>query len=391
MLVSKTMPNTITETPDWLREMETILEELNEGVVVVDDQLRVIFANEALTRMGHFERGEIQGLTPDAIFPSEDLPYIKRQHESGHRYGRHRSEFYFPRKDGGKIPAIFSGRVIQGPDKREYVLLIVTDISAQKGIEEQLRESNSLLQKRRDEMDAELALAAHVQQSLAPHSLVWKNLAVEAYYSPARTIGGDFGVVHPQGDDSLSIVLSDVSGHGVGSALMANRIYSETLHALGRKLEPGTLLRELHHFVHTRIPVDGFFFTMAAARFSKDGRRVSFSAAGQPPAILVSNGTLRLLASRNGILGCLSENAPSGSPDEVELVPGDRLILYTDGLVEVFNCLDNMLGVEGLKDLVLQSAKLPLADMQKTILDGVAAWRHGPPADDVSLVIVEVR
>jgi len=44
-------------------------------------------------------------------------------------------------------------------------------------------------------MDAELALAAHVQQSLTPHSLIWKNLAVEAYYSPARTIGGDFGVV----------------------------------------------------------------------------------------------------------------------------------------------------------------------------------------------------
>ena len=385
------MPNTTTETPDWLREMETILEELNEGVVVVDDQLRVIFANEALTRMGNFQRNEIQGCTPDAIFPSEDLPYIKRQHESGHRYGQHRSEFYFPRKDGGKIPAIFSGRIIQGPDKQEYVLLIVTDISAQKRIEEQLRESSSLLQKRQDEMDAELALAAHVQQSLAPHSVIWKNLAVETYYSPARTIGGDFGVVLPQGDDSLSIILSDVSGHGVGSALMANRIYSETLHALGRKTEPVSLLRELHHFVHTRIPVDGFFFTMAAARFSGDGRRVSFSGAGQPPAILVSNGSLRRLESRNGILGCLSENAPSGSPDEVELVPGDRLILYTDGLVEVFNCLDNMLGVDGLEDLVRQSANLPLADMQKTILDGVAAWSHGPFADDVSLVIVEVR
>jgi phosphoserine phosphatase RsbU/P len=391
MLTNEIMPNTAIETPGWLREMETILEELNEGVVLVDDQLRVIFANEALTRMGHFERNEIQGCTPDAIFPSEDLPYIKRQHESGHRYGRHRSEFYFPRKDGTKIPAIFSGRVFQGPDKQEYVLLIVTDISAQKSIEEQLRESNSFLQKRQDEMDAELALAAHVQQSLVPHSLVWKNLAVEAYYSPARTIGGDFGVVHPQGDDSLSIVLSDVSGDGVGSALMANRIYSETLHALGRRLEPGTLLQELHHFVHTRIPVDGFFFTMTAARFSHDGRRLSFSAASQPPAILVSNGTVRRLESRNGILGCLSETKPSEPSIEVELSPGDRLILYTDGLVEVFNGLDDMLGVEGLEDLVLQSATLALADMQKTILDGVATWRHGPLADDVSLVTVEVR
>jgi len=385
------MSSTNIETPDWLREMETILEELNEGVIVVDDQLRVIFANEALMRMGDFKREEIQGLTPDAIFPSEDLPHIKRQHESGQRYGRHRSEFYLPRKDGAKIPAIFSGRVIQGPDKQDYVLLTVTDISAQKRIEEQLRESNSLLQMRQDEMEAELALAAHVQQSLAPHNLTWKNLAVESYYSPARTIGGDFGVLIPQDDDSLSIVISDVSGHGVGSALMANRIYSETLHALGRKTEPGTLLRELHHFVHTRIAVDGFFFTMAAARFSKDGRRVSFSAAGHPPAILVSNGIIRRLESRNGILGCLPESIPSEPSTEVELSPGDRLILYTDGLVEVFNYLDDMLGVEGLEDLVLKSATLTLADMQKTILDGVAAWRHGPLADDVSLVLVEVR
>jgi len=390
MLVSKTMPNTTTETPDWLREMETILEELNEGVVVVDDQLRVIFANEALTRMGHFERGELQGRTPDAIFPREDLPHIKRQHESGHRYGRHRTKFYFPCKDGRKIPAIFSGRVIQGPDKQDYVELTVTDISAQKGIEEQLRESNLLLQKRQDEMETELALAAHVQQSLAPHSVVWKNLAVEAYYSPARTIGGDFGVVHPQGDESLGIVLSDVSGHGVGSALMANRIYSETLHALGRKTKPGILLQELHYFVHTRIPVDGFFFTMAAARFSHDGRRLSFSAASQPPAILVSNGRLRRLESRNGILGCLSETTPSEPSIEVELSPGDRLIMYTDGLVEVFNSVDDMLGVEGLEDLILQSATLTLADMQKAILDGVSAWRHGPLTDDVSFILVEI-
>ena len=391
MLMNKTMPNTTIETPDWLREMETILEELNEGVVVLDDELRVIFANEALTRMGHFERGEIQGRTPDAIFPSEDLPSIKRQHESGLRYGRSRSEFYLPRKNGEKIPAIFSGRVIQGSDGQEYVLLILTDISAQKRVEEQLRESNAKLETRQMEIETELSLAARVQQSLAPRSLVWNDLAVEAYYSPARTIGGDLGVVLPQGDELLSLIMCDVSGHGIGSALVANRIYSETLHELERKTKPGTLLRHLHDFVHDHIGSDGFYFTMAAARFARRGRHMTFAAAGHPPAMLVSKGGLRLLDSQNGILGWLPETAPSESVYEIELAPGDRLVFYTDGLVEVFNSLDDMLGVEGLAALVRQSAELTLGEMKQAILDGVAAWRHGPLADDVSLVIVEVR
>jgi sigma-B regulation protein RsbU (phosphoserine phosphatase) len=385
------MSDSNLQTPDWLRQTESILEELNEGVAIVDDRLRVVFANEALIRMGLYERGEIEGRTPDAIFPPKDIPYIMRQHESGHRYGRSRSEFYLPRKNGEKIPSIFSGRLIRGPDGREYVLLIVTDISAQKRVEEQLRESNALLEKRHMEMEAELALAARVQQSLAPQSLVWNDVSVETYYSPARTIGGDFGVVFPHSDEVLTVLMCDVSGHGIGSALMANRIYSETLHALERKAGPDIMLRRVHDFVHDRLETDGFYFTMAAVRFTRRGRRATFAAAGHPPAILVSNGRTRLLQSQNGILGCLAATAPTESVDEIELTSGDRFILYTDGLVEVFNHEEEMLGIERFSQLVLDSAKLPLPQMRQAVLDGVAAWRHGPLADDVSLVIVEVR
>ena len=106
------MPKANIEAPDWLRQTESILEEMNEGVAIVDDQLRVVFANEALLRLGQYKRDEIQGRTPDAIFPAEDVPSIVQQHESGHRYRHNRNEFYLPRKDGEKIPAIFSGRVI---------------------------------------------------------------------------------------------------------------------------------------------------------------------------------------------------------------------------------------------------------------------------------------
>ena len=384
------MANAHIQTPDWLRQMESILEELNEGVVIVDDQLRVVFANEALLRLGMYSREEIRGLTPDAIFPAKDIPYLLRQHESGHRYGRSRSEFYLPRKNGERIPAIFSGRSIQGPDGQEYVLLIVTDISAQKRVEEQLRESNAQLEKRQMEIEAELSLAARVQQSLAPQNLVWNDVSVEAYYSPARTIGGDFGVVFPHSNEALTILMCDVSGHGIGSALMANRIYSETLHQLERKVGPDTLLRHVHDFVHDRIATDGFYFTMAAVRFSQRGRHMAIAAAGHPPAMLASKGHVRLLDSQNGILGCLSETAPSNSVEEINLEPGDRLVLYTDGLVEVFNHHDDMLGVDGFARLVLDSAKHKLPDMRQAILDGVTMWRNGPLADDVSLVIVEV-
>ena len=385
------MPNVNIKTPDWLRQTENILQELNEGVVIVNDQLRIVFANEALIRMGQYERGEIEGRTPDAFFPATDIPHITRMRESGHRYGSHRNEFYLPRKNGERIPAIFSGRVIQGPDGQEYVLLIVTDISAQKRVEEQLRESNAQLEKRQMEIEAELSLAARVQQSLAPQSLVWNDVSVETYYSPARTIGGDFGVVFPHSDEVLTVLMCDVSGHGIGSALMANRIYSETLHQLERKVGPDTLLRHVHDFVHDRIATDGFYFTMAAVRFSQRGRRMAFAAAGHPPAMLASKGHVRLLDSQNGILGCLSETAPSNSVEEINLEPGDRLVLYTDGLVEVFNHHRDMLGVEGLETLVHQSATRALPKMTQAILDGLAAWRHGPVADDVSLVIVEVR
>lgn len=378
------------QIPNWLRGTEIILEALNEGVVIVDDQLRVVFANEALIRLGGYERSEMRGRTPDSIFPPEDLPYLMQQHAAAQRHGHNRHEFYLPRKNGQKVPAIYSGRVIPGPDGQQYGLIILTDISAQKRVEEQLRQSNALLEIRQREIEAELSLAARVQQSLAPRSLIWSNIAVEAYYSPASTIGGDFGVVLPHGDE-LSLLVCDVSGHGIGSALVANRIYSETLHELKRNTGLGSLLGRLHAFVHDYIGLDGFYFTMAAGRFVQRGRRLTFAAAGHPPAILISNGTLRLLDSRSAILGSLADVSPSGSVDEIDLTSGDRLVLYTDGFIEVFNKRDEMLGVEGLEELVRRSAKRTLQEMKQAILDGVSAWRHGALTDDMSLVIVEVR
>jgi PAS domain S-box-containing protein len=378
------------QSPDWLLQREVILEALNEGVVIVDNQVRVVFANKALLRLGGYMRGELYGRTPDGIFPQQDLPYLMQQHAAAQRNGHHRHEFYLPRKDGEKVPVIYSVQEIPGPHGQQYGLIVLTDIGAQKRVEDQLRQSNALLEKHQSEIEAELSLAARVQESLAPRSLVWGNVAVEAYYSPATTIGGDFGVVLPDGDE-LTLLVCDVSGHGIGSALVANRIYSETLHELRRNTGLSRLLGRLHTFVRDYIGIGGFYFTMAAVRFVRRGRRLTFAAAGHPPAILVSNGSIRLLDSQSAILGGLADVTPSESVYEVDLSSGDRLVLYTDGFTEVFNERREMLGVEGLAELVRRSAMRTLQEMKQAILDGVAAWRQGPLTDDMSLVIVELR
>ena len=73
----------------------------------------------------------------------------------------------------------------------------------------------------------------------------------------------------------------------------------------------------------------------------------------------------------------------------MELAPGDRLIFYTDGLTEVFNHRREMLGVQGLERIIQRAAKQPLVEMKQTVLNEVAAWRHGPATDDISLVVIE--
>ena len=61
-----------------------------------------------------------------------------------------------------------------------------------------------------------------------PRALVWGNVHVETFYAPVHTIGGDFGLVAPKDDSHLNLLVCDVAGHGIGSALIANRIYTET-------------------------------------------------------------------------------------------------------------------------------------------------------------------
>jgi len=209
-----------------------------------------------------------------------------------------------------------------------------------------------------------------------------------------QTVGfacGDFGLVNALDDDYLNLVVCDVSGHGIGSALVANRIYTEMMTQLRAGAALGPMLRQLNRFVMHNIGSSVFFFTVAAARIDRAGRRMVFAGAGHPPVMIARAGAEpRLLESRSMVLGALPDAVDGEATLDVDLQEGDRVVLYTDGITDVFDARGEMLGVEGVQKFVRETSLLPFKDMKQGILDRVAEWREGPPTDDVSLVLVDV-
>ena len=378
--------------PQWLEQTEAILETLNEGVLIADDSDRVLFVNTVFEEMTGVFRDDIVGQVPGHFYSSpEDYAALQEFRRTTSRKRRTREEFFLPKKNGSRLPVIVNARSIQAPEGRHLRIVTFTDISEQKGAQEELRSANAQLEERHKQLEQDLRLAARIQQSLLPKSLVWGGMRVESYYHPARTIGGDFGLVSPLDELHLDLLVCDVSGHGISSALVANRIYSETITLLHNAAPLGDMLRQLNRLLRHNIGDSGFFLTLAALRVDRNGERMIFAGAGHPPVMVVQPGEEpRLLESRNMILGALPDPVDMGSTLDVELQSKDRIILYTDGLTEVFDSRGEMLGIEGLRKFVRETSVLPLGEMKKSILNRVAAWREGPPTDDISLVLVEV-
>lgn len=371
--------------------MEDILETFNEGVLVSDDCHRILFVNSGLADMSGTPAEELVGKNSSHFYSVEENKFMLAQIERGTLAGRNRFEFVLPKKNGERVPVIISSRTFEDPNGRMFAVVTFTDISDQKRAQAQIREANLMLQERQDEIEGDLALAARVQQSLAPQPLVWGGIRVETYFHAARTIGGDFGIVIPVEEEHLALLVGDVSGHGIGSALVANRIYSEMTAQLQSNIALGDMLRHLNDFVRRSIGSSVFFFTAAAARLDRGGRRMIFAGAGHPPAMIVTPGDEpRLLESRSSVLGALADAVGVEATLDVDLERGDRVVLYTDGFTDVFDSQGEMLGVEGVQKIVRETAQMPLSEMKQAILDRVAEWREGPPADDLSLVLAEI-
>jgi len=374
----------------WLDEVGAVLETLNQGVIINDERKHVVFANSMFLEMIKMRPEELMGRAVAELFPPADVPRLLQFIGRREAEGRAQYEFYIPQADGEHLPVAVTARQIRGSDGRVFSVVTATDISEQKRVEAELRHANTILQERQRQVEAELLLAERVQQSLVPKSLTWGGISVETYYQPVWSIGGDYGLVMPS-DGRLDVLVCDVSGHGISSALVANRIYSETMAQIESGAELTSMLRHLNHFVVHNLGSSAFYFTMAAVRFTEGQRTLEFAGAGHPPAMIARRGEApRLLESNSMILGLFDDAVNSQATTEISLRTGERVLIYTDGLTENFNFKGEMLGVDGLQGIVGDTCNLPLPEMKHQILERVAAWRSGPAADDLSLVLIEI-
>jgi|SRR5271165_237632 len=379
------------EKPGWLANMETVLEVLNEAVIIATEHHQILFANSRFIEMTGIPRNELAEFDPSRFFSSEEREFLKQQIDVAFRAGHNRYAFVLPRKGGGRLHVIISSQTLEHSGNRVGIVTF-TDISEQVRAEEELRSANVKLQKRQMEIDEDLRLAARVQKSLTPRSISCDTVSVDSYYQPVRSIGGDFALVNSADHEHLSLFVCDVSGHGIGSALVANRIYSETAAHLRSGMPFLDIFGELNRFLIEDIPGSGMYVTAAAARINTRRRSMVFAGAGHPPAMLARRGQdPLLLESRSMILGVLPDAVDATPALELELQTDDRVLLYTDGITEVFNSRGEMLGISGVQEIVRQASCLPPHEMKQAILDRVAAWREGPATDDVSLMLLHVR
>ncbi|MBW8793598.1 MAG: SpoIIE family protein phosphatase [Streptomyces sp.] len=214
----------------------------------------------------------------------------------------------------------------------------VQDLTAQRSAELALVDSERAILVQRGVLDAERALAARLQHALLPlpsNPVRLHGLRVEVAYLPAQAgvhVGGDWFSAIELPDEAALFVVGDVAGHGVDAvATMAQlRFTAKGMVSTGSSLT-GALARLNFLLLHSRDAQSTA--TLVLARYDPAARRLAWAQAGHPPPLLVRGGKAYRLERPAGMLLGASAD-PVYESAEFQLQPGDRLLLYTDGLVE---------------------------------------------------------
>jgi sigma-B regulation protein RsbU (phosphoserine phosphatase) len=240
-------------------------------------------------------------------------------------------------------------------------------------------------------IENELAVARRLQLSILPTAT--PDLAgarVAAAYEPMTAVAGDFYEFLPVDRHRAGFLVADVSGHGVPAALIASMIKVAAQSVAASAPDPAGLLLRLRGALHGHL--QGQYVTAACLWLDTQAGVARYSAAGHPPLLHWRTAEARLARlESNGIL--FGVELDSAYPArEFAVFPGDRLLLYTDGLTEAENAAGEPFGDARLEQVLRGIASRPAGELCAALLSAVTAWR--PPSmaqqDDVTLLVIEV-
>jgi phosphoserine phosphatase len=236
-----------------------------------------------------------------------------------------------------------------------------------------------------------LEAARNVQSALLPAVLPRiEGYEIAAWWQPADAVGGDYYDVVPLSDGNWALAIADVSGHGLGPALIMASARAMLQVVAKTSSKPGRILTLLANTITPDL-AHGRFITMLLASFDPLHHEIRFTNAGHGPAFLFRRATRTFvdLESTGLPVGILDERYKE-HPETLRMEPGDLLVLATDGVVEQRNEAGELFGKSQFQDIVAASSHLPARDIVEAVRDALAKhFRGQAPDDDVTLLILE--
>jgi sigma-B regulation protein RsbU (phosphoserine phosphatase) len=231
----------------------------------------------------------------------------------------------------------------------------------------------------------ELEVAKRIQLSILPTGFpVSPHFTVAARYVPMTAVAGDFYEFLSTGGPTAGLLVADVSGHGVPAALIASMVKMATTAQRQHAASPERLLAGVNEALCGS--TQGQFVTAAYVHLDAERGELCYAAAGHPPMLLLRDGQVCSIEENGLVLGVLSSAAYRSTKQT--LVKGDRLLLYTDGVIEAANGGEEEFGQERLGKLLTASAGRTVEEMADLILSTVQDWAS-IQTDDLTVVVCD--
>ena len=245
-------------------------------------------------------------------------------------------------------------------------------------------------ERKKRHLEEELSIARTIQQDLLPSQLPsdgWFRAAGSSIAS--RQVGGDYFDVHSLGPDKFSCVIADVSGKGVSAALLAALLQGAFSFASEGSPAIEELMARVNHFLNERARGEKYA-TVFFCTLDRSGE-LRWSNAGHPKPFLVRcNAELEQLDSTGLPLGMLEQAAYEVK--SIQLQPGDKIVLFSDGLSEAQNAAGQYFDRRHLRETLLENATASCAELHAKLIEAAEDFGEGGEvADDITVLVVEYR